>query len=63
MEMSESLRKLIEPHFLRRTKAMVLEKKKKATDDVDGSEEKENRREGGARYMNSRCLCVYVGSF
>ena len=24
--MSESLRKLIEPHFLRRTKAMVLEK-------------------------------------
>ena len=49
--MSESLRKLIEPHFLRRTKAMVLEKKKKATDDVDGSEEKENRPEGGARYI------------
>ena len=41
---------------------MVLEKKKKATDDVDGSEEKENRPEGGARYMNSCCLCVYVGS-
>lgn len=56
--MSESLRKLIEPHFLRRTKAMVLEKKKKASDDVDGSEEKENRPEGGARYMNSRCFCV-----
>lgn len=56
--MSESLRKLIEPHFLRRTKAMVLEKKKKATDDVDGSEEKENRPEGGARYVNSRCFCV-----
>lgn len=61
--MSESLRKLIEPHFLRRTKAMVLEKKKKATDDVDGSEEKENRPEGGARYINSRCFCVWVGSF
>ena len=61
--MSESLRKLIEPHFLRRTKAMVLEKKKKATDDVDGSEEKENRPEGGARYINSRCFCVWVGLF
>ena len=35
--MSESLRKLIEPHFLRRTKAMVLGKKEKATDGVDGS--------------------------
>ncbi|CAH3197195.1 unnamed protein product, partial [Porites evermanni] len=53
MEMSESLRKLIEPHFLRRTKAMVLEKKKKASDDVDGSEEKENRPEGGARIPQS----------
>ena len=50
MEMSESLRKLIEPYFLRRTKAMVLEKKNKNPDEVDGSEEsdKENK-EGSIR--------------
>ena len=50
MEMSESLRKLIEPYFLRRTKAMVLEKKNKNLDEVDGSEEsdKENK-EGSIR--------------
>lgn len=52
MEMSESLRKLIEPYFLRRTKAMVLEKKNKNPDEVDGSEEsdKENK-EGSIRRM------------
>jgi len=44
-EMSESLRKLIEPHFLRRTKAMVLENNETETDGVDESveSEKENR--------------------
>jgi len=44
MEMSESLRKLIEPHFLRRTKAMVLDNKKQAPEEVDGTAEadKEN---------------------
>ena len=52
MEMSESLRKLIEPHFLRRTKAMVLENNKTTTDGVDGSEEsdKENIQENSVRY-------------
>ncbi|KAJ7333824.1 DNA excision repair protein ERCC-6-like [Desmophyllum pertusum] len=51
MEMSESLRKLIEPHFLRRTKAMVLENNKTTTDGVDGSEEsdKENIQENSVR--------------
>lgn len=39
--MSESLRKLIEPHFLRRTKAMVLENNKTETDGVDKSVESE----------------------
>ena len=39
MEMSESLRKLIEPHFLRRTKAMVLGNSETSTDGVDGSGE------------------------
>lgn len=37
MEMSESLRKLIEPHFLRRTKAMVLGNNETKTDGVDGT--------------------------
>ena len=50
-EMSESLRELIKPHFLRRTKAMVLENNKAKTDVVDGSEEseKENRQEDTER--------------
>ena len=39
--MSESLRKLIEPHFLRRTKAMVLQNNKTETDGVDESVESE----------------------
>jgi len=41
MEMSESLRKLIEPHFLRRTKAMVLANNNTETDGVDESVESE----------------------
>lgn len=53
MEMSESLRKLIAPHFLRRTKAMVLEDKKENTgrDVTDGSNQsdKENKPENQAR--------------
>lgn len=42
--MSESLRKLIEPHFLRRTKAMVLDNKEQAPEEIDGTAEadKEN---------------------
>lgn len=39
--MSESLRKLIEPHFLRRTKAMVLANNNTETDGVDESVESE----------------------
>ena len=54
MEMSESLRKLIAPHFLRRTKAMVLEDKKENTgrDVTDGSNQsdKENKPANQARY-------------
>lgn len=51
MEMSESLRKLIDPHFLRRTKAMVLESKKQSSEQVDGSTDtdKENCPENQAR--------------
>lgn len=53
MEMSESLRKLIAPHFLRRTKAMVLEGKKGNTgrDVTDGSNQsdKENIPDNQAR--------------
>lgn len=50
--MSESLRKLIEPHFLRRTKAMVLENNDTKTDGVDesGESEKENRPDHSAKY-------------
>lgn len=49
--MSESLRKLIDPHFLRRTKAMVLESKKQSRQQVDGSTDtdKENCPENQAR--------------
>ena len=53
MEMSESLRKLIAPHFLRRTKAMVLENKKENTgrEVTDGfnQSDKENKPENQAR--------------
>ncbi|XP_068679603.1 DNA excision repair protein ERCC-6-like [Montipora foliosa] len=44
MEMSESLRKLIAPHFLRRTKAMVLESKKENTDETDNSTQSDDKK-------------------
>lgn len=59
-EMSESLRKLIEPHFLRRTKAMVLENNETETDGVDESveSEKENRPNYSSKY--DPCCHTYL---
>ena len=58
--MSESLRKLIEPHFLRRTKAMVLANNKTETDGVDESveSEKENRPDNSSKYK--LCFPTYT---
>ena len=57
-EMSESLRKLIEPHFLRRTKAMVLQNNKTETDGVDESVESE---EGTSlNYSSKYGICCHT---
>ena len=56
--MSESLRKLIEPHFLRRTKAMVLQNNKTETDGVDESVESEKGT--SLNYSSKYVICYHT---
>ena len=59
--MSESLRKLIEPHFLRRTKAMVLANNKTETDGVDESVESVESEKGTSlNYSSKYGICYHT---